>query len=239
MQASYVCPPVGVRPRGVFALVGDCLRRPGGRRVLSLLTVALFVAGVGMFAYPVATDWMAAHRQSALKSQFATEAGNAHYRQIWERHEIPVGAGLTRLQIPAIGVDVVVVQGTTPAALAAGAGHYVNSPLPGEAGNVAIAGHRTTYGRPFNRLDEVRPGDRVVLITPFARYIYAAVGPFAGHPNPWPVLPTDVGVVSQTGPLATGHWLTLTTCTPKGSAAQRLILRAMLVATSPLPGGTR
>lgn len=235
MQASYVCAPIGVRPRGFFTLLGDCLRRPGGRRVLSLLTVALFIAGVGMFAYPVATDWMASQRQSALRGQFATDSGNAHYRQIWEEHQVPVGTGLTRLQIPAIGVDVVVVQGTTPAALAAGAGHYVNTPLPGERGNVAIAGHRTTYGRPFNELDQVRPGDDIILTTPFARYTYVALPPFDGHANPWPVLPTDVSVVSQDGTLATGHWLTLTTCNPKGSAAQRLILRAKLVATKMLP----
>ena len=50
------------------------------------------------------------------------------------------------------------VEGTSPEALRAGAGHYPETPLPGQAGNVAIAGHRTTYGKPFNRLDEVAPG---------------------------------------------------------------------------------
>jgi sortase A len=119
------------------------------------------------------------------------------------------------------------VQGTTPAALRAGAGHYVNTPLPGEVGNVGIAGHRTTFGRPFNRLQELKPGDLASLETPFAVYTYKAVPVFGGHDNPWVVTPNDFSVVSQ----GTGHLLTLTTCHPKGSARQRLVMRFSLVKT--------
>ncbi len=227
MQPTFLPTPVGDRPRGLVALLGDSLRRRGGRRVLSALTVVLFLAGVGMFAYPVATDAFAAHRQSVLKSQF-TDPG---FRAVYREHRVHVGEGLTRLQMPKIGVDVLVVEGTTLAALKAGAGHYPETPLPGEQGNVGIAGHRTTYGRPFNRLDEMTAGDKIILITPFAEYTYQVVRPFGGHPNPWPVQPNDFSVVAQEGPLATGHWLTLTTCNPKGSAAQRLILRAKLVSS--------
>ena len=60
-----------------------------------------------------------------------------------------------------VQVNVVVVEGTSVAALQAGAGHYPETPYPCAQGNVAIAGHRTTYGRPFNRLNDMRPGDRV------------------------------------------------------------------------------
>jgi sortase A len=101
----------------------------------------------------------------------------------------------------------------------------VNTPLPGESGNVGIAGHRTTFGRPFNRMDELKPGDTVTLETPFAIYTYKAVAPFGGHSNPWVVTPNDFSVVSQ----GTGHLLTLTTCNPKGSARQRLVMRFSLV----------
>jgi sortase A len=117
------------------------------------------------------------------------------------------------------------VQAPPPAALRAGAGHYVTTPLPGEVGNVGIAGHRTTFLRPFNRLDEMKPGDIVTLETPFAVYTYKTVQPFDGHANPWVVTPNDFSVVSQ----GTGHLLTLTTCNPKGSARQRLVLRLSLV----------
>src|SRR5206468_228870 len=119
----------------------------------------------------------------------------------------------TRLEIPKIGVDVIVVQGTTPAALEAGAGHYPNTPLPGEPGNVAIAGHRTTYGKPFNRLDELAPGDRVILTTPLGRYVYGLTR------KPFVVPAADWSPVRNYP--SHGAYLTLTSCHPEGSAAYR------------------
>jgi sortase A len=221
MQPSFVTPPVPARPRGVGALLGDALRRPGGRRALSVLSVVLFVAGVAMFAYPVGTDVYSRYKQGNLDSQF----GGTQYSEKYSTHQIPVGDVLTKLEIPKVGLKVLVVEGTTPAALRAGAGHYPGTPLPGEAGNVGIAGHRTTFGRPFNHLDEMRPGDQVLLITPFKVFHYVAVQPFAGHSNPWVVTPKDFSVVQN---IPGGHFLTLTTCNPKGSARQRLVLRLEL-----------
>ncbi len=223
MQPSFVTAPVPARARSFGALLGDALRRPGGRRGVSVLSLVLFLAGIAMFAYPVGTDFYSRYRQDHLRSGFA-DSGT---QQAYLERKIEVGDGLTLLRIPRLDVKVLVVQGTTPAALRAGAGHYLNTPLPGEAGNVGIAGHRTTFGRPFNRLDEMRPGDVVTLETPFAIYTYKAVAPFAGHANPFVVSPKDFSVVSQ----GTGHLLTLTTCNPKGSARQRLILRLSLVGT--------
>ncbi|MHB8451137.1 MAG: class E sortase [Mycobacteriales bacterium] len=192
--------------------------------------MALVVAAVGLFAYPFATDIYQRILQSRLRSQL----DNPNYATLYRLHEIKVGQGLTRIVIPKINLDVLVVQGTTPAALEAGAGHYVNTPLPGEAGNVAIAGHRTTFGHPFNRLDEMHPGDDVELFSPYDEYVYQAVPSFDGKANPHPVLPTDTSVLAPP-PNPKDHWLTLTTCNPKGSAAQRLILRLTLVRTIPLP----
>lgn len=228
MPPSYTTPPLPGSSRGLGTLAGDVLRRPGGRRAVSVLSIVLFLAGIAMFAYPVITDFIAHGNQQSAKAQF----DDPSYRQQYRLHQIKVGQGLTRLQIPKLNVDVLVVEGDTPAALRAGAGHYPGTPLPGEAGNVAIAGHRTTYGRPFSRLDEMGPGDTVLLETPFDIYTYTAVPAFAGHPDPWVVLPTDFGVISQTG---ADHWLTLTTCTPKGSASHRLILRLTLTKTVPRP----
>lgn len=231
MTPSFLHPaaPEG-RTGGAFSFITDLLRRPGGRRALTGLTAVLLVAGVALFAYPVFTDVWAHHRQQQLASQFQSPA----YQQAYLQGDIQIGEGLTELQIPSLKVNVLVVQGTTLAALRAGAGHYVNTPLPGQRGNVGIAGHRTTYGRPFNQMDRMRPGDLVYLITPFDKYTYAVVSAFGGHSNPWIVAPDDISVVAQNGPLGTGHWLTLTTCNPKGSAAQRLILRLTLVNTQPL-----
>jgi sortase A len=221
MQPSFVTPAVPARPRGLGSLIGDALRRPGGRRGISVLSVVLFLAGITMFAYPVGTDIYSRYRQDRLQGAF----DDPSTQQAYLEHRIKIGDGLTILTIPKLDITRLVVQGTTPAALRAGVGHYVNTPLPGEVGNVGIAGHRTTFGRPFNRLDELKPGDTVTLETPFAIYTYKAVPPFGGHANPWVVTPNDFSVVSQ----GTGHLLTLTTCNPKGSARQRLVMRFSLV----------
>lgn len=237
MEPSFVTPPTAGPGRARLALLADGLRRRGGRRALSVLSVVLLLAGVGLFAFPFATDLYEHHLQGSLRHQFASAATAQSYRN----HSFTIGQGLTRLTIPTIGLDVLVVEGTTPSALRAGAGHYVGTPLPGEAGNVAIAGHRTTYGHPFNRLDEVRPGQDVLLYTPDYVFTYQSVPSFTsattydGTVNPHPVKPTDVSVIAPPAD-PTVHELTLTTCNPKGSAAQRLILRAVLVAVADAPG---
>ena len=223
MQPSFVTPAVPAKPRAVGSLLGDAMRRPGGRKALSILSIVLFVAGVAMFAYPVGTDVYSRYRQGNLKSQF----GGTEYTEKYTTRQISTGDVLTRLVIPKKGINlkVLVVEGTTPAALRAGAGHYPGTPLPGEEGNVAIAGHRTTFGRPFNHLDEMRPGDQVLLETPTKIYHYVAVKTFDGHANPYITNPKDFGVVQNTPGKS---YLTLTTCHPKGSAKQRLILRLEL-----------
>ena len=133
---------------------------------------------------------------------------------------VGVGDSLTRIKIPRIGVDVVVVEGTTASALRAGAGHYPATPLPCEVGNVAIAGHRTTYGRPFHDMDQLEPGDRITLETPIGECTYEV------DDDPFIVSPTQTEVVENTPEAAK---LTLTTCHPKGSARQRLVLHATMV----------
>jgi sortase A len=196
-----------------------------------VLSIVLVLAGVGVFAYPFGTDIYQRYLQHGLRNDF----GGADTARAYRTHTFKVGQGLTRIKIDKIGLDVVVVEGTTPSALRAGAGHYVGTPLPGEAGNVAIAGHRTTYGPPFNRLDEVTPGSIIELDTPDTAFFYQSVTSFDGQPNPHPVLPTDTAVIAPPKD-PTVHELTLTTCNPKGSARQRLILRAVLVSSKPLPG---
>lgn len=227
MQPSFVAPLPAAPGRSIRQLMGDAVRRPGGRRAVSVLSVVLFLAGAVMFAYPLGTDLYSRYDQGRLNGQFADPQAIKDYQE----RRVPVGAGLTRLRIPKLGVDVMVVQGTTPAALRAGAGHYVDTPLPGEVGNIGIAGHRTTYGRPFNRIDEMTAGDVVELETPFEVFTYTVIPGFEGHPNPWVVLPTQYEVLSQN---VQGKMLTLTTCHPKGSAAQRLILRLELTSSQPV-----
>ena len=125
----------------------------------------------------------------------------------------------------------VVVSGTGTAQLEQGPGHYPGTPLPGEAGNVAIAGHRTTYLHPFYDLNELVPGDDILLTTVQGVFLYQMTSSQV-------VSPTDVSVVAAT----LTPQLTLTTCNPRYSASTRLVVHAALVAsvlTHPkLPGVT-
>lgn len=218
--------------QSVGALLGLALRRPGGRRSVSLFTLLLLVAGVGMFAFPAVTDLYGSYQQRHVKDQLADPSFKTDYIE----HRVKVGEGLTRLVInnDRVHVNVMVVEGTTLAALQAGAGHYETTPFPCDQGNVGIAGHRTTYGRPFNKIDEMRPGDTVELVTPIGTCTYQVVPGFAGHANPFVVLPSDFGVVGQNGALGTGHWLTLTSCHPKGSDSHRIVLRLKMIKFTPV-----
>ncbi len=115
-----------------------------------------------------------------------------------------------------------VVEGVSLDLLRRGPGHYPDSAAPGEAGNFAVAGHRTTYGAPFYHLDELEPGDHVFALGRDGRQWRYIVR------ETMIVAPQDVWVVSD-DPLEDGHpVLTLTTCHPRFSAAQRLVVFAGL-----------
>ncbi|MGH9183311.1 MAG: class E sortase [Acidimicrobiales bacterium] len=202
-------------PADPLSRVIEALRtRVWARRALSGLSVALLLAAVAVLGYPLYTNLYQGQVQGRLDRQLVSPELEQAYRD----GDVAVGDSLTRLKIPTLDVDVVVVEGVTASALRAGAGHYNNTPLPCQAGNVGIAGHRTTYGRPFANLDRLGPGDRVILETPVGSCTYTV------SETPFVTDPTDVAVLDPT----TDPALTLTTCHPKGSAAKRLIVRAAL-----------
>ena len=133
----------------------------------------------------------------------------------------PLGSAVGVIVIPKISLSMVVVEGTGTAQLEAGPGHYPSTPLPGQNGNVAIAGHRTTYLHPFYNLNELVAGDSIVIETVQGIFLYHVLTSVE-------VSPTDVAVAGPT-PTPT---LTLTTCNPRYSAAQRLVVHAALVASA-------
>ena len=130
----------------------------------------------------------------------------------------PTGEAVAIMRIPKIGVEKAIVEGVGLTDLRKGPGHYPTTPLPGQAGNAAIAGHRTTYGAPFFNIDQLAKGDPILFTTR------------EGHHFEYDVLetkvvkPTDVSVVDATQ----DNRLTLTTCNPRYSAAQRLVVVAAL-----------
>ena len=210
---------------GASFLLATLRVRPATRRILSGASVLLAVLAVGLLAYPLYTNLY----QDRLQSQLAIEFKKLETKQAFMAGETAIGDPVTKISIPAAGLKpTVVVEGTGASALRAGAGHYPNTPLPGEEGNVSIAGHRTTYGKPFANLDHLKIGDEILLETPVGKYTYKV------SRDPFVVAPTDFSVIAQTP----GKTLTLTTCHPKGSARQRLIVKAELVsptANQPAP----
>lgn len=133
--------------------------------------------------------------------------------------DIENGDALARLEIPSIGVDDIVVAGVTTSDLKKGPGHFPETPMPGQLGNSAIAGHRTTYGQPFYDVDKLEPGDDIILTTLDGQYVYTVTGQQI-------VSPSDYHVVTTTDPDTAS--LTLTSCHPRWSASQRIVISSEL-----------
>lgn len=220
--ASVTLTPVPIPHTGtdpVSRVISGLRTRAWARMLLTTASVGLLVAAIGTIGYPFYTNLLQDRIQSRLDRQIASPELQAAYID----RNVAVGDSLTRLKMPDIDVDVVVVEGTTASALRAGAGHYPDTPLPCELGNVAIAGHRTTYGRPFHNVDLLEKGSEITLETPIGTCTYEV------SEDPFPVSPNRLDVIANTPEEAT---LTLTTCHPKGSARQRLIIKATLVSSN-------
>jgi sortase A len=170
------------------------------------------------------TNFYTARAQQHLRSQSRDIISNTPPLQ--GTPEFPTlrgGQGIAVLRIPRLGLGYlkVIVEGVTVNDLRKGPGHFPGSALPGQIGNFVVSGHRTTYGAPFNRLDEVRPGDAIVLETRTSWYVYRETSEQTVSPD---ALYVTYPVPGHLGARPTQPLLTLTTCTPKYSASHRLIL---------------
>jgi sortase A len=189
--------------------------------ILILLFVAYQLWGTGIYT---------AREQNQLEQQFdrALAQEGRSTSSTPAPPPPPEGEAVARIRIPKIGVDSIVVNGVTRDDLRKGPGHYPDTPLPGQEGNAAIAGHRTTYGAPFGDLDQLAKGDVIQVRTLQGSFKYRVSEQLIVRPSAVEViLPT---AVDPNDP-AQGFepTLTLTTCNPKYSAAQRLVVKADLV----------
>lgn len=150
-----------------------------------------------------------------LRAQLAGEA------KAW-RKQLGRGDAVARLRIPALGVDEIIVNGTDTGSLKRGPGRYLKSAVPGQGELVYVAGHRTTYGAPFSRIDRLRKGDRVIVELPYATYEYR----ITGHRI---VAATEVSVLESKG----FEQLALQACHPRFFASQRYIAYAKPVGVMP------
>lgn len=125
------------------------------------------------------------------------------------------GSALARLEIPRLGLNAVVVNGTSSADLRRGPGRHLETAMPGEGRLVYIAGHRTTYGAPFSDIDKLRRGDRILLELPYASVEYRVTGHRIVDDN-------DLSVLESRGREA----LVLQACHPRFFASQRYLVDA-------------
>lgn len=212
--------------------------KPGGRRpgrwlrIVGWAAIALGLVVLEFAAFLVwGTGFATAREQGRLRRDFEAALERNEPRSEQRNRPIlgspPLGEPLARLEIPAIGLDAIVVEGVGHDELVKGPGHIPETALPGRAGNSVISGHRTTYGAPFWSLDELEPGDEIRVSTIEGLSVYRVVLNYV-------VLPADTSV---TAPLKFGERprLRLTTCHPRFSAAKRLVVEAELI-TPPTDG---
>jgi sortase A len=213
-------------------------------RALRILSTALITAGLVVLtdagltliwqepisaAYGSLKQDQASDELSKLESQFPNagdvaalngvvgDAAQAAVLANRFEQRIHEGSPIGRIRIDRIGLNMVVLQGTNTGTLERGPGHYKVTPLPGQAGTVAIAGHRTTYLAPFRHINDIRDGDEIRIEMPYAAFIYVV----EKHEI---VNPTDVHIIDPVG----YPRLVLTACHPLYSAAKRWAVFARL-----------
>jgi sortase A len=166
---------------------------------------------------------------------------------------LPDGKGIAFLYIPRLGPDYgwAIVQGTSDADLEKGPGHYIGTALPGQVGNFALAGHRVGKGEPFLNLDHLQAGDPVIVQTESEWFVYRVKGTdhhnidtvdADGIPGREIVSPGDGAVLDPVpdhpNSTPTEKLMTMTTCHPKFTASQRMVIHAELWKTYPASGLT-
>jgi sortase A len=213
-------------------------------RAIRILSITLITAGIVVLAdagltlvwqepfsaaYGAIKQSEASDQLNKLESQYPTPAdlaaiagvnGTAAKAKILAdrfKPHLVEGRAIGRMKIDRIGLDIVVVEGTNTSSLEKGPGHYRATPIPGQDGTVAIAGHRTTYLAPFRHIDQIRNGDQIRIEMPYAAFTYTAYK----HEI---VDPGDVGILKPVG----FNQLVMTACDPPYSAAHRYALFSKL-----------
>lgn len=128
------------------------------RSLFSILSVGIGLLVVLFLAYEfVGSNLIYSRSQQLLLTQFKDSLS------LEKAPAVKPGDALGILAVPSIGLESVIVEGTTPGDLEKGLGHFRSSPFPGQAGNVVLAGRRTTFGSPLRRIEEFKVGDTIVL----------------------------------------------------------------------------
>ena len=191
-------------------------------RLIDFLGRTMIVAGLLLLSFVAYQLWgtgiVEGRSQTAIAKQFVKP----------QPIQPQLGGLVGRITIPSIGVSKYVVAGVRLKDLERGPGLFPGSPMPGQKGNVAIAGHRTTFGAPFSRIDELRGNERIILESKDGTFTYIVNG------EPKIVLATDTAVAKTTNP--DSATVTLVSCYPKWTSTKRIVVVATLDSTVlPLP----
>jgi sortase A len=210
------------------------------RRVVGVFGELLVTLGLLVLLFVVWQVWWTdvesdraqAATVSTLSREFASPPAKGSAAT---ESDLPAGA-FAIVRVPRFGADYArpLVEGTSAKQLAEGLGHYSGTAGPGEVGNFAIAGHRTTYGKPLAEIDTLRAGDRIVVETAAGWTVYAVSGHEIVRPWQGEVI---APVPGKPGAKPTKAVLTFTSCHPKFSAKQRWIVHADLVEKRPRAEG--
>jgi len=202
------------------------------RKIIRYGGIVLIIAGVIVIVWPFYVNFIMAKREVEILTSWDDKSYTVQQHDVSEEEDGNSGKELEketvlldpekkvpfRITIPEIELDWIVMEGTDYATLRQGPGHYTSSVFPGEDGTCVVAGHRTTYGAPFNRLDELEEDDEILIETEGnEKFTYLVTGQEEA-------LPTDMTVLENTEYPS----LVLSTCHPKYYATRRLIIYARI-----------
>jgi len=199
------------------------------RLIIRIVGSILIVAGIVIIAYPFYTNFVMKRKEVEVLASWDDQIGQVQATSSTtedsdpelKKESIDVDTSQKvpfKITIPDIETEWIVNEGTDTATLKEGPGHLTESALPGEEGKCVVAGHRTTYGAPFNRVDELDKGDQIFIETlGNERFVYLVKDQFE-------VLPSDLSILEPVEEAI----LLLSTCTPKYYATRRLIIYAEL-----------
>jgi sortase A len=222
------------------------------KRILRIAGTALAAAGLLAAAWAF-TVWQwqdpftalyTSHQQQSLQSEYTREEAayvppvrvgpsvpvavqrrRIHRAATRYREQLERGDAVGRLRVPRLKLDAIVVEGTDGATLTKGPGRYTKSYVPGEGKLIYIAGHRTTYGAPFARIDRLRKGDEVTLDVPYGTFRYRV--------SSYVIVPADdIGRLESAG----REEVALQACHPRFFASERYIVYARPVSVKPRDG---
>jgi sortase A len=238
-------PPPGAPRMTAGDKVRLVMRGIGQILITAGLVVLLFVA-YEVWITNIAADRAQAKIHSKLEKEWARGDDPLLPLPGTKDRTIPLGTGIANLYLPRLGIDYhwTIVEGTDQNDLSKGPGHYTGTALPGQVGNFSVAGHRVGKGEPFLNLDKLRSGDAVVVETKTTWFVYRIKGaPAGGDPQTdrvdadgvpgREIVEPSAGrvllpVPNQRDTAPTEKLMTMTTCHPKFTAAQRMILHAAL-----------